>query len=381
MPEASFLKKTLLIIFIILTAFGTALLSVLSVMADTPSGMYAGIDSSKRRFFGLYGGECYALEMENAYASFADDLNADLCYGQKVGVTCDAQLSNGDKTFLSDVVTQLGSAQHPLEYRVERHGYFVPSKYASVLRSVADFHQNSGILLDSEAAEALGAQQGQTVKLQGQSYQVLAVFERENIVHDYLADEVVIPQAYYYVLSDQNIQFDRLYFTYGSSQNIFSVYNSVGCQYDLQLSKILTEWQQNFATVQTYYGYLSLLLGALTFFVLYALFSLIFRLRKTQICRLKLLGASNGTVASVYLAIALSVVCVAVAVATALSVPLGKFILDLCSRLFGIKYAFHFRVWIPLCLLGACLLLTAAVFAFFQRKISRLPIAEEVRYE
>lgn len=371
--EASFFRRTLSVIFVILTAFGSAFLAVLSVMFDTPLGMYIGLDSSKRYYARTFGGECLALSVNDASADVADKYEAELCYGIEDGVTQNVTLSYGDRQFASDLVTQLGS-EHSLEYRVPRHGYIVPLLYA-------EGYSSNCILLCKEIASELDVDVGDVVSVGDRKFAVADIYDRGKVVHKYAHDEAVAPSAWYYIVSDEDIRYDKLYFTYGSSQRTMGVYRRYGEANGWAMSSVLTEWEENISVVETYYGYLVILLGALILFLLYVLFTLFFRSRKAQICRYKLLGATDSTVAGIYLTIALIVVFFSVALAAGFSVLLSKFMLGLCTKLFGSEYAYHFRIWMPLALFGACALLSAIMFASFRRRISRLPIAQEVRYE
>lgn len=376
--EVTSLKRTLAIIFVILTAFASALLAVLSVMLDSPDGMYAGIDASKKTYAELYGGECFALRAKNQGVQLARDYGADLCYGTMSGVTHAVQIVYQGKKFSSDIVTRLGNGDNKLEYRVERHGYFVPKEYSNRLQFGLQ-SDASGILLCNEIASELGVSIGQVVTLNARKLTVLDLYDKDSVVHDY-GTETVLPVAWFYVLEDAtNVIFEKLYITYSGSQTLLDVWLRSDKQ--LALSKILTQWNEDIAFVQTYYGYLAILLGMLTLFLLYVLFTMFFRTRKSQMCRFALLGADSTTIAVIYLAIALVVIVCATVLAAACSVLLSKFLLNVCTRMFGVTYPYHFRFWLPFSFLGVCGVLACVMFLVAQKRISRLPIAEEVRYE
>ena len=378
--EASFLKRTLVVIFVIFTAFGAAFLAVISVMLDTPRGMIAGIDASKQYYVNLYGGECFALQTENRSADFAERYSACLCYGTLAGATFDAELRRDDAVFLTDLVTQLGNGDHKLEYRVERHGYFIPRQYASRAQFGLPQNAERGIWLCSEIASALGVRARDEIFLGDRRLSVLGVYERGGVIHSYAEDEPVLPSAWFYVVDNaENAVFDTLYLAYTSTRDIFDVWQRA--DENLRLSDILTQWHEDIALVQTYYGYLAILLGALILFLLYALFALLYRSRKAQMCRFALLGATGATATFIYAAIALGVILCATVLASAFSVVLSKFLLRVCTRLFNVTYPYRFRVWLPFALLGGCVLVVGITFVWLHKRMSRLPIAQEVRHE
>lgn len=374
--------RTLAVILVVLTVFGGALLAISSVALDMRSGMIAGIDASKKRYVQLYGGECFALRASACGAEAAVEYGAELCYGEIEGVTFgeNAVLSLGEASFAADTVTQLGGSGRKLEYRVERHGYFLPKQYADGAFFSSQPRQ-TGIWLCGEAASQLNASKGDVVSLGGKQYTVLGEYDRKDVAeYDYNADESVLPSAWYYVVDDADgVVFDELYLTWHTAQTFFEAWDI--SDRTLGISDIMNKWWEDMALVQSYYGSLALLLLALDIFLLYVLFTLFFRERKGHICRIKLLGATDITVTGVYLTIALAVVVLSALAASGLSVLIGKHMMRVCSDLFGVTYPYRFRVWQPLSLLGLSVVAATVMFALFYKRISRLPVAEEVRYE
>lgn len=374
--EASFLKKTLIVIFVILTAFSAAFLAVVSVLADTPQGMLSGLNASKRHFTDAYGGECFALSAKNKTVALAEELDAELCYGVVKGVTRDVSLVKGDKSFPTDIVTQLGDGEHSMEYRVERHGYFVPTEYADKLPFSA---ASSGVWLSDQVATELEAAADDTVSIGNKAYVVLGVYSEADVKRDYGAG-AVLPYSRFYVV-DEASSFDTIYLAYGTAEKLYGVWQSFKAQTGLKIHSVITDCYENISLVTSYYGALAFLLAALILFLMCVFFTLLYRLRKGHICRFKLLGATNATIAGIYLTIALVISIAAVVCAAALSVLLSKHLLNLCTSLFGVSYGYHFRVWIPCALLGVFVVLSAVMFALLQRRISKTPVAEEVRCE
>lgn len=262
LPEVSFLKKTLAVILVTLTAFSAAFAAVISVLLDTPQGMIAGADASRSHYFEIYGGEGFALSAKNRTIALAEEMDAELAYGEKSGVTYNAVLKCNGRAFKSDIVTQLGSGDYKLEYRVKRRGYIIPLQYAHSLDFLHPIASERGILLCSEAAEELGAAERNDVVIGDKSYPVIAVFERADIAHDYAPDESVVPEAWYFVVDDFGYKmFDTLHIAYASCETLheqWAAHSDI-----VTISKFLVDWHDRISTVCTYYGALALLLGVL----------------------------------------------------------------------------------------------------------------------
>lgn len=384
--EASFLKRTLAVMFVIFTAFAAAFLSVTSVLIDTPEGMNDGMDTRKQFQFEHYGGESFALRIDNVSPSDAEKYGAEICYAAQNGVTRNVEFVAGDKTFLSDEVTQLGG---DIEYRKERHGYLTCLRYADRLQKLVRFEAHSGVLLSDEVAKELSVKAGDAVQVRAVGgktftrYDVLGVYARKNISHEYAQDEVLLPASYFYVVEQTNdAPCESVYFGFSSVVSL----NALADRLDRQGVPYVVNWtirtnRENIALVQTLYGSVAVLLGVMLLFVLYALLATLFRERKGQMCRFELLGATKTVVATVYCAIAITLILLAVAVASALSVLLSRHLLGVCTQMFGSVYPYHYRVWLPLAVLGAGAALTMGTFAIISRRMSRLPVAQEVRYE
>lgn len=380
--EASFLKKTLAVIFVILTAFTSAFLAVVSVLLDTPAGVIAGIDKYKKYNFDTYGGESLAVCLVDENINCATKYDAEICYADISGRTSEAVFTSEKGKFETDVVTQLGN-DPDMQYRVERHGYIADMRYADKLQALVKFDgSREGILLSSDVADALSVQVGDSVTSDKQ-YAVLGIYKRSNVSHKYGADEVVIPASYFYIVEkDLDVVCNKVYIGYSSAKDLIALCNRLdkqGAPY--LISDFLSTNRENLALIRSFYGYLALLLGLMLLFVLYALFSLFFRERKGQMCRFGLLGATNAVIATIYCTIAVLAVVLSVAIASGFSVLLSKYLLGICTRVFGSQYAYHFRAWLPFSVAGAGILIAVAMFAVLAWRISRVPIAEEVRYE
>lgn len=380
--EAGFLKKTLIIISVILTAFTAALLAILSVMLDMPHGMYEAMDNWKSGYYDSYGGESFAISLDGVSFSEATKYRADGYFAVKDGLTRKTELTANGNIFMTDTVTMLGK----VEYRIERYGYVLERGSVNLLQRVATFDgnlQGDVMFLSDECANELGAAVGDTVQIDDMSFAVVAIYNLDALRLDYQFEDVVLPKGWFFVsFANDTLTYNNAYLMYHTVADIYTCFRSLNRKgVQCGVYDTLTNGFDNVALVQTFYGCLAALLGALVLFVMYVLFTLFYRERKAQICRLKLLGATDATVSLVYFTIAMFIVIVTVVVATALSVALSIHFMDICTVLFDAVYVYTFRLWLPLCTFGVFTLLSGAMFLLLGRKISRVPVAEEVRYE
>lgn len=381
--EVGYLKKTLAVIFVILTTFCAALLAVVSVMLDTPEGVIVGMDEWKAGYCKSYGGEAFGITLPNCSFEQAKCYKADGYYASVDGVSFNTELSTNGNSFRTDVTTMLGD----VTYVVERHGYVLQSDSVQLLNRVCGeiaIEFDNGIFLSKDVANELDVQVGDAVTLGAKTYPIVAIYKRNNLVKGYSNEDVVLPTAYFFVVTSQQnaLTVHEMHLAYASSGDIYSMMKKLNRQgVDYEMHRVMQEMLGNIELIESFYGSVAALLAALVMFIMYTLFALFFRERRAQICRLKLLGATDGTVASVYCIVALALVLVAVVVATALSVVLSRYFLGLCEQMFGNVYPYHFRVWTSFALFATLIMVGVSLFAVMQRQISRASVVEVVRHE
>ena len=91
--EAAFLKKTILLIGVILTAFVAALLSVVSVLMDVPDGMYKGLDDYLTYFMCSVG---------DVGTDFSTRAGGTPLYGEREGLTDHVVLTGSRASLATD---------------------------------------------------------------------------------------------------------------------------------------------------------------------------------------------------------------------------------------------------------------------------------------
>ncbi len=379
--EIKFLWRTLAIVFLIMTAFSTALLSVVSVTLDTRIGASVGVDRFKNGYYDNFGAEAFAVTLHDKSFADMERYGAECIYAERSGVTENTQIiSPSGATFLTDSEQTVDGAT----YVYRRHGVIVRPQDVKYLYGIENAaFQNGDILLSDGLAEELSVTVGETVFVGGEEHNVKAVFEYGSTrpPNEIITDVIIIPKAYFYVVADSGT-FDNVYLTCNKSLDIFALSQRLQRKgFDVELNWLFRDSFEHLNLMLSLYVALTALMLAMLFLAEYLLFSLIVRQRRTQICRYRMLGATNGTVSAIYLAICVSAVVLSCAIATLLSVWLSKYFLTLYDMLFNGEYIYRFRVWIPFSALAFELALLLPLFALEMRRISRMRIAEAVRYD
>ena len=113
---------------------------------------------------------------------------------------------------------------------------------------------------------------------------------------------------------------------------------------------------------------------------LYSLVSVLFRQRKTQICRLKILGASDRLVAGIYCGTVILLMLAVVLLGTALGVAFNYYFMDLCAEMLQYEFVSHFTVYLPFAALAVFCVVTLVIWIAVNRRANN-NLASEIRYE
>ena len=150
--------------------------------------------------------------------------------------------------------------------------------------------------------------------------------------------------------------------------------------FDAHVGWIYEDYYNDIIQVRAVFTAVDIVLAIVVLIALYSLVSVLFRQRKTQICRLKILGASDATVAGVYCGITIVLMLDVVLLATALGVAFNYFFMDLCTDMMGYAFFAHFNVYMPFV---AFVVFGAIAFALWLvvNRHTKNNLATEIRYE
>lgn len=370
-PEIGFLKKTLLFIGIILTIFSAALLSVVSVLIDVPEGLYVGIDQENTFFY---------CTVNDANIRSVRNYGGTYAYARRQWITEEAVLmapSTG-RYFRNYINVQGENVTRFRGYVVTSDSYEALGKYDDSLIDGNWINAAGQICLARSVAYALDVKVGDVISLSAYELKVTGIY-------DYAKTEGVsceIPQAYYYLVLPETAMMDVINVDYTCSQDADEACRTmVRDGLNASLPSYIAVHVKNIALVEAFFSAVVAVLGVMVMFVIYSLITLFYRQRRVQICRLKLLGASDGTIAGIYCSIALALVIVSTIIAAALSILFNQYFISLCAILYGNTFTSHFYIAIPAILLAVLGLFTILLFAVYNRRIVVSAIAAEVRHE
>lgn len=407
--EASFLRRTIILIGLILTAFVAALLSVLSVLLDVPEGMYTGLDEYLNHF---------TVSVKDIDPDYGEEMGGTPIYGHLNGITRYSVLTGESGTSIKTHPPKKEESTDPEENTETLVGLTVSgyavfeavaeehfSKYTSALSGNGSrFPSAPGeIAINATIARMIGVTKlGQTVTfsadseyketkvdlegIEPETYTVVGFVDNSAIGRMIVAhpNDYLIPSAYYYLITEYEHPMSTICFSFPDSRAQNTAYNQLTREGFEIASRNPARPMENISLAQAFFSAISLVLGAMVLFILYSLIAIFYRQRKSQICRLKLLGAKGSTIAAVYCTIAIAINFIAVAVGTGFSMLFSIYFMDLCANLFSTfssNFVSHFRPIIPVSLFLALSAFTMVLFFVVNRKIKNTVIAQEVRHE
>lgn len=382
--ELKQLKKTIFISAIILTIFLAALFGVISAQRDLMRNFCDYIDSQQQ----LFELQLCNYNTDSIYPTFGDvaDYGKYFVHGFAGEWTTTLYCSSGKSADMLYV-----------EQKEIADGVFMQSSYSfsakvlclsNGLNAFFDRYKNRlaegrwvnapfEICLSRFVATMLDARIGDTVAVSDYQLTVVGIYNWED--NSDLSEGVFGELPAYVASVDDSVLFERVYVSgFTSASSLFDAYRKLQRKgFDMYAD--YDYLYENINVVQAIFTAVDIVFGIVTILVLYSLVSMLFRQRKTQICRLKILGASNKLVAGVYCGIVVTLLLAVVLFATAIGVGFNYYFMDLCEALFEFPFHTRFVVYAPFVSFGVFCVATYGMWALINRKTSAL--ATEIRYE
>ncbi len=377
--EIAFLGGTVALIGVILTIFCAAFLAVVAVYCDVPEGLYqhlaTDIPQPEIAIPGISAKEAYAYGGNWVYAT-------------KTGLTTDVIITGPAGAYSIGVYE---GERDPFAYSktaTTRAFGLMPDQFGQVGRHWEPILAEGRIpsapnefICTTLFAKRLGAKAGDSV-LFGERPVLLAGIVDSNQVWDTEDAPGMPPLCAFYVCVDPEEPMDFCYLHYENIRAQCERFGELGkMDVGAVISDPLLEGLKNVDLCEAFFGAIALVLGVMVLFILYSLIAIFYRQRRTQICRFRLLGASSGSVASVYCTIVLLLAVIATALGTAFSILFNHFFMGLCSELFEWTFAAHFYPAVPFALLFGICVFDLVLYGIYSFKINNTRIAEEIKHE
>lgn len=387
--ETRLLKKSIILIALILTVFLSAFMGVLSMRLDFVNGFYSVLDENY---------SAYSLSAYYMGKRIEDYLNIspnELYKYSLTGLTC------ADITFFNEDGQSL--SMYSLvedEYKTRDFGTAITlnnktiSKLNSASNAIISGQWNSAenqICIDKAIADALNLAVGDTATIvcydvySQYSYVISGILDKQLLTSDYFFGSLY----YYYISGSPELVIDSANMIYYDIRSAHACYEKFSkANISLQLAgfgqpktHFLTSYFTYITPIKLTLDSVTALFLAVMVVILYTLMTLFFRQRKSFICQLKLLGANDGTIFGIYLGIAVAIFLVVTAVSSGLGLLFNSYFMYLCETVFELPFRTTFSVLVPLISFAVLALITALLFAISGRRIRSDVIAQEIKAE
>lgn len=386
--EARLLKKSIIIIALILTVFLSAFIGVFTLRMDFVNGFYSLLDEDYTSY----------LVRTNSYK-----------IDKILSVSPNELYANNDFTLTNGIITYVnddGQSIKAIDLHENTDAYTqlgaiiilnnkTVSKLNSVSNALVSGQWNSAenqICIDKSIADALNLAVGDTVTIAHydtytqHSYVISGIFNRQLLPSDYFF------KFYFYVTNDNEYEphwtthIQMVYYDARSAHACYEKFSkaNISLQFDglgQPKTHFLTSYFSYITPIKLTLDSVALLFFAVMVVILYTLMTLFFRQRKPFICQLKLLGADSGTVLGIYLGIAVAIFLVVTAIASGLGMLFNSYFIYMCERIFDLSFRTTFSVLVPLISFAMLALITALLFAVSGRRIRSDVIAQEIKAE
>lgn len=327
--EIKRLKWTVLVTALALVLFTASLFSVIFVYNDLSVNVFNYFDSTD---------EPLSFYATSASASMITPKYQDgLIDGTIEGLTRNATLTANGNSMPTEYEETDENGVTSVFWKNAR-AVCVTERYLTAYEKIFDLvplpRKANQIMLNGDSAKQLQAGVGDTVLIADKQFTVCGVLdERYEELDSTLG-------SYDFVLSvDGETVFDEAKVVLSKSEQLYSAYLTLqknGVQ--VELSSYSKAMMDNLSLVNGFLIAIGLTVFTVNLLILYATFSIILRNRRSYVCRLKVMGASNATVFSVYfliIVLLLVVICVA---GFFLSKLMVSSIMDACTQAFESEF-------------------------------------------
>lgn len=384
--EGRLLKKSIIIIALILTVFLSAFIGVLSLRMDFVNGFYSLLDAD----FTSYLVETNSYEIDEMLSVSPNELYA----------YTEFTLTNGDITYVNEDGQSLQATDlHENTNVYTNFGVVIilNNKTTSKLNSASDAiisgQWNNGvnqICIDKSIADALNLAVGDTFTIEHhelftqRSYVISGIFDRQLFPSDHFF------KYYFYITNDHEYEpywptILMFYYDVRSAHDCYNRFSKANMSTQVvgigQVSSWVTSYFSYITPIKLTLDSVALLFLAVMIVILYTLMTLFYRQRKPFICQLKLLGADNGTIFGIYLGIAVAIFIVVTVISSGLGLLFNSYFMSLCETIFELSFRTTFSVFVPLISFAVLALITALLFAISGRRIRSDVIAQEIKAE
>ncbi|MCD8040028.1 MAG: hypothetical protein LUF82_00725 [Clostridia bacterium] len=366
--ELKLLKKTVIIITLILTVFLSALFGVISVQADLTQNIYDYIDSSYTQL---------CLDVKSASLSgVQQQFDGLFVTAQKDGITRNAVITNAYGTVFNTSQTSVTGDTTT----ITNYNGAVICLNECTLQSLQNYSYTllqgdwvaaeNEICISSCIAGCLNAAIGDALYIDGGTYTVTGIYS------------ATAYGCHYLVTVSGDMVLDKITAYFYSSKDLYTAYSKLTAKgFTAEMPFAVSNYLDNLYTVKWFLTACAVLVFIVVIAVLYSLTSIFYRQRKGYICRLKLLGATNFTVAAVYCGIAIFMLAVSAVTAAALAVLFNRYIMGICENLLGIAFEAHFNFAVPAAVFAVLVAVVLVIYILFARKTKTTSVAQEIRYE
>lgn len=378
LKETAFLKNTIIMVGLILILFSGAFLSVLSVRIDVPNGMYKQIDNEDIKI---------GCMIKNVTIKDARN-ECDLLYGGITGITTDLTLNGYQNK--KQVINKTEMTYKDF-FSTRTRGIIIGENTDFQLLQEAAKQDESilrgnlpklayEVLISNYIAQKLALNVNDNLVINNLNFKIVGIYDSAKYFELY--KETNLPAVSYFLVMPDDTILEEAYLNFTSSKQLqLSMKNFNRKGYNPIAVEAMTKRLEIINLARAFFMSVAIVLAIVTFFVQYSLIATFFRQRKAQICRLKLLGATDGKIARVYCFIAFMITILAVTIGAFLSLLFNKYFINLCNELFEYEFISHFRAGISLITGAILIFFTLLIYRHSVRKISKFNIIEVIKHE
>lgn len=368
------LKRTIIMMAIILCIFISVFLSVINVRRDLSRSFINHFDKE----------DIYAyLSVYNVSKNDILKLipNEYLLLGRKTNLTEDASFQNeaGEvfdsmRVDTSEEITSIKIYSGTI-VNLNDELSVVLEQVDNTLISGTWVNDQNQINISSDLARYLQVETGSYLYIDDFKFLIVGIYD----AYEFILSDIPINSDYILTI-DSNEKMDEIKIHHSQASVLYSINNKFkAAGHSSSLSQNLLAFFKNVKTMETTLLAVALLLIAIIILILYSLTSLILLYRRGFISQLKLIGTSDKDVMYLYVSIIIAVIIITTLLATILSIYFNDYILRVATDLFAIEFRASINFTIPALFIFISSLFAFILYSIVNKQTKTRRIAEMIR--
>lgn len=369
--EVYLLKKSIILITVILAVFLASFMGIFSVRLNFIDGFLQTLDETNYTFYSV----AYGANFQDVKKICGEKLYVCEIYG----LTDSATMISSNGQVFNTYYRDSNGKSFMFNGALVSLNNITKSKFSTAdgtLISGEWLEGDGEIVLEKYVAGMLEVGLGEIITIKDYDFTVKGIYDGDMVEPDYFFS------YYFYISGETETQSSNVKIITSNATSAYSAYKKLaGKGYHTSACEMAYNYFSMISPVEITLNTVAAIILSVIVVIIYTLLMVFYRQRKQFICLLKILGADNFTSAGVYFVIIFGILLLSVSLGTALGLAFNAYFINLCTSIFELPFTLNFNFLVPVISLLISCLIAVAVCIVSAIKTKNATLANEIRCE